>query len=555
MGRGEVVPYVKTWYCYECRFGPLSDKIDGNCTSCGRPRCTHSKEELVPDLSFSVPRSREPRLEALPTASHVTAQNCSRRAATPFDNTGSAISSIGLRPSPLLPYPPYPTRVIGTSTGISTDTQPETSAQQSSQLALEQWNVSGSGINLVPVPIHEPFHGLFSSAEVPNYNDTRSRLHCSPQDPSPLCQLSTQFASSLAPSVDYSMQHASGTTRTVVGALQNIQHPPVESKTRLKRKHVAVYNTAADASAPNSETQSAQTCAVPMLPGRLAFGPVSSGWSEFPVDATIQFPVGSQIPSHSIRPTPLSWVPSDDYTALSPSPPSGPKLLSIIDSSQEGRSTHRVSRHHECCESSGSQRFACPFYKYDPKLYIHCMLKSFNSIGHMRQHLKYNHKLGPNHCKLCWRTFDTADSLTNHAQCCKTATGGVPVHDLPAFPRMRLPAEKKWYWGWKKLFGEAAAPPPCPFSHPLEDFQVRFRVQSPDLYVDFAEEEGDDKEEETNEHSLSMSPDWLSTDDEGWLTITERFAEIPSKDLNLSSSCPTLDTSPSTQSLDFSFEA
>ncbi|KAI1144930.1 hypothetical protein F4825DRAFT_475309 [Nemania diffusa] len=173
----------------------------------------------------------------------------------------------------------------------------------------------------------------------------------------------------------------------------------------------------------------------------------------------------------------LSYVADDSIaidTCMHKSPNNTPT------SSKKGRITKLASKHYKCCKSNGSPRLACLFYKYDHDLHANCALKKFSSIGHLRQHLNKRHKLGPNHCKSCWRTFGTADSLTRHRYC--VPTGGVPVDRLPEFPRMRLPADKKWYWGWKKLFGEAIVPPQCPYYHPpLKNFKAQSRLQSPEL--------------------------------------------------------------------------
>ncbi|KAI1425409.1 hypothetical protein F5Y12DRAFT_747393 [Xylaria sp. FL1777] len=508
--RKKALPHLPVWYCNECGFGPWNAALDEYCVNCGKQRCEFCPGEWVPVEEealhdISVPRNTL-RLEALQTANRVP-HNFSQRAATPFDDTGCAISNPGHTLSPLRSRPPYLTHV-GPGTHLNANAQGEAPAQPSSDLVSEPWNVSRSKIGLVPVPIYEPFYGTSSPAEVTNYNNTSPYLLSgSPQDTASLCQLPTQF------DVGDSLQHISETRRSVGGTSRNIQQPPLESKARLKRKHVAVDNNATDAGAFHSGEQFAQACGIPVSLGRISLDPVSSGWPEFPTDASMHFPLDSQISSHSVGPAPPSWIPRDDYGESSQLY----QTLSIAKSSQDGRATKGVSRCSECCKSSGSRRFACPFYKYDPKLHISCVLKSFNSIGHLGQHLKKHHKLGPIHCKLCWQTFDTVDSLTNHAERCKMPTGGVPVDKLPKFPRMRLPAEQKWCWAWKKLFGDAARLLPCPFSHPQEDFQVQFHAQSPELphrtigdedeslsHIDYREgeekqEEGDKQQEDDDE--------------------------------------------------------
>ncbi|KAI0433694.1 hypothetical protein F5Y09DRAFT_350979 [Xylaria sp. FL1042] len=554
---------------YTCQFGPLNKKLDDYCASCGQKRCDLCPEEWVPVREeslhdISVLRSKEPRLEALLPASHVP-HNGSQRAATPLDNMGTAISDIGFTLSPLLPYPQYQTHVIGTGTDTCTSTQVEIPAQESSELALKQWNVSTKEIGLIPIPLQEPFGGSLLTTNVSHLPSD------SPQDPSSLYQLMNPFGSSLIPSDHYPIQRVSGTTLSGVGGfggLQNVQQHPADPKARLKRKHIAVDSSATGTTTRNSGDQPLQSCTIPLLPGGIDLGPLSlAGWSEFPLDVSAHYPIDSQVPSHSLEPTPLLWVPPDDIAIPPQPPPMGAKSMNTAKSFQGGKAPKAAPRHHDCCKSNRTPRFACPFYKYDPHLYIGCVLRSFKSISHLRQHLNQHHKLGTNHCKLCWRTFDTADALTSHAQCCKVPTGGMPVDNLPEFPRMRVSKEKKWYWGWKKLFGEAAALPACPFFHPpLEDIQVQFRAQNPDMshriiggedetlsYIHFIEEE----EEEEEESSVSTSSDWLLTDDENLLTFAERIADILPDDLNalLSSSYLTADdVSLSTESWDNALE-
>ncbi|KAI1357082.1 hypothetical protein F5Y01DRAFT_11023 [Xylaria sp. FL0043] len=487
-------------------------------------------------------------------ASHVP-RNGSQRAATPMDNTGTAISDIAFTLSPLLPYPPYQMRVIGTGTDSGTNTQVEIPPEESSELALEQWNVSNEGTAPVPIPLHELFHDSLSPIGLTHLPSGSSH------DPNTLYRLNNQVDPSFTPGDHYPIQPVSGTTRSGVGALQGVQRHPVDPKTGLKRKHVAIDNSATGTNTRHSGDQPTQSCDIPL--GGIDTWLLAAHWPAFPLDASTQLPVGSQTPNHSLEAIPLPRVHTDDTAILSQPPSLGTKSMNTTQSFQDGRATKVVHRPPDCCKSNRSPRFACPFYKYDPHHYIGCLLTSFNSIGHLRQHLNQKHKLGVNHCKLCWRTFNTADALANHAQCCKVPTGGIPVDNLPVFPRMRLPAEKKWYWGWKKLFGEATALPPCPyFHHPLEDIQVQFRVQNPDMshriiggedealsYPRFIEE--DEKEEE--ESSVTTSSDWQLTDDENVLTFTERIAGILSDDFNnlFSSSYITAeDVSPSTEPWD-----
>ncbi|RWA13395.1 hypothetical protein EKO27_g1741 [Xylaria grammica] len=376
--------------------------------------------------------------------------------------------------------------VAGTDTAIRASTQSETSAQQSHELASGQWAADGGRSDLIPVPIHEPLHHSSS------YNDTSSALpNGSPRYLASLYQLIAQSDSDHSGSgVDYSIHHSSEITGSSVGVLQNTRNQ-AEPATRAKRKYIAVDDIASDASAPNSADGSAQACAIPTLPGGIPSNIIPSGWPNSLHDVSIQFPADSQIPSPSFRLSPPAWISDDDcdYTTLSQPqlhlidcdpfelpPSSNAKSLNVPQSSRANRITTGAPKKYECCKSSCKQRLACPFYKYEPQLHPNCMFKSFKTIGHMGQHLKQNHKLKPNHCKLCWRSFETTDLLTNHTQYC-VQTGGVSVNGMGKFPRMRWPVEKKWYWCWEKLFGKEVMQPECPFSHPIDDLQSHLLAQ------------------------------------------------------------------------------
>ncbi|KAI0457667.1 hypothetical protein F5B21DRAFT_520710, partial [Xylaria acuta] len=528
--------------------------LDAGCASCGNRRCSFCSEEWVPaveklvhDIS-SPQKNQEPsRRAALPmTASHVP-HGSGSRAATPFDNGGSGISNIGLTSLSSVPYPLQQNHVIGTSNLTRTSTQSEATSQQTNEYASEQWHVEN---DLVQVHVHGTIHDPLSSAGAPSWDDTRSRL---PNGPPQLVSDTD---------VDYPIHHTSETTGSNVGALQTIQSHQVE--------HVAVV---IDAGAPNAEGQSIQGYAIPLFPGGMNSDALLPVWPAFSDDFSVQLPADLESQSHSIGPR--SWVFNDDYTVpLQPQqspidylpldpPPSSIKSLGILKPPKNGRVTKGASKLYECCESGGSQRFACLFYKHNPRLHMGCMSRSFTSIGHLRQHLDKSHKLGPNHCPSCWETFDTADKLTSHTTTPQCAPiGGIPVDDLPSFPRMRLPPDKKWYWGWKKLFGEAAAPPQCPFFHPWEDLKAQFRAESPSISLPNCP--GTDSTEEnrslsyanhTEEAASSMSLDWQFIDDKSLLNITEGIAGLLPEDLSMSSSSyPSTSMSPSTHSGDFDLD-
>ncbi|KAI1757067.1 hypothetical protein F4782DRAFT_525834 [Xylaria castorea] len=527
----------RVWYCYECGLGPFNAAIDAGCASCGNQRCSFSPEEWVPVVEKSVhdispPQDQELSCRAaLPmTASHVphgnSGSSVSRRAATPSDNARSEISNFGLASLSSVPYPLQQARILGTKNITSTSTQPETPSQQTKKFTSVQRHVGGCENELVQVHVQGAIHDPLLSTGAANDDDTRCRLSNG----------SPQLVSDM--DVDYPIHPTGETTGYTVGALQSIQSHQVE--------HAAV---AIDASAPNAEGQSIQGWPMPMFPVGINSDTILSVWPTSSEDVSIQPLADLESQNHPIGSLPWDFdydytvplqpqLPLIDYHPPEP-PPSNIKSLDILRPPKNGRVTKEASRHYECCEPGGSQRLACLFYKYDPRLHMGCMSKSFINIGHLRQHLDKSHKLGPNHCMSCWKIFDTADKLANHTTTQCIPIGGLPVDALPGFPKIRLPPDKKWYWGWRKLFGEAVAPPQCPFFHPWEDLKAQFRRERPSSSPPEEENGSSSYASHAVEASLSMSIDWHCIDDENLLDITEGITELLPEDLRMSMSLST----------------
>ncbi|KAI1734507.1 hypothetical protein F4680DRAFT_470889 [Xylaria scruposa] len=450
------------------------------------------------------------------------------------------MSELGLTGLSSVPYPLQQACILGTRKITNASTQSETPSQQTDKFPSVQWHVGGCENELVQVHIQGAIHDPLPSAGATSDDDTRSRLSNG----------SPQLVSNM--DIDYSIHPATGYP---VGTLQNIQSHQVE--------HVAV---AIDASAPNAEGQSLQGCVMPMFPVGITSNAVLPARPTSLEDVLMQIPTDLESQIHSTGS--LSWGFGDDYSlplqpqlpltnSRPPEPPqSSIKSLDILKLPKTGPVTTKgASKHYECCGSGGSQRLACLFYKYDPRLHMGCISKSFTSIGHLRQHLDKSHKLGPNHCRSCWKVFDTAEKLTSHtstSQC--IPIGGLPVDDLPSFPKIRLPLDKKWYWGWKKLFGEAAVPPQCPFSHPWEDLKAQILTERPSSSHSEEENGRSSCANHTEKASLSIPLDWHYVDEENLLEITEGIAELLPEDVSVSSSNPSTNMSPSTQSGDFDLD-
>lgn len=372
--------------------------------------------------------------------------NSADRAATPIDNLGSTISSnTRLASSPFLaPYTLEQPHIIDTSTSTSANTYSETHAQ----LTPEQWNHGGyEGDPIPPAPNDWPFYDSPSSTTAIDYGGAGSYLPSGDPDSeyadALYYGLAAQFTHS--PSADYYMPHTHEATNLGTG---------VEPTGNFACTPILPAGIKAD-------------CILPGL-----------SLSEFSLDFPTQITADSQIDT----PVPWAlhfdhWPLLVDHTSAEPAASSA-EPTNISKSSRKGKSTKSASKYCELCPL-GEERLACLFYKYDPELHVNCLSKNFDSIGHLRQHLDQNHKLGRHHCTSCWRTFETAEALTIHGHC--TPTGGKPVDKLPGFPKTRIPLDNKWYWCWRQLFGEAAALPACPFYHPWNDAAAHIHAQSPEL--------------------------------------------------------------------------
>lgn len=389
------------------------------------------EEKSFNDIPIS-PRLREPHgYEALPmTAGRVPyTHNSANRAATLFDNLRSTRSSTGLASTPFsAPYTLEQPHIIDTSVITSASTQSETHAQ----LALQQWNSHGYESDPIPTPNHWTFHDSASSTTPIGYDDTHYGLvNGDSAYPNDLYGLAAQFAHNSS-DADGFMQHTNEATDFATGITGD--------------------------------------CTLPEL-------------TEFSLDAPTQSTADSQLESHLVGPTPLSWAHNDlglwlprvDYASAEPAASSA-EPPNIFISPPRGKSTESGSKYCNLCPPGKGGRLACLFSKYDPEGHPTCLSKHFGSISHLKQHLVHSHKLGEHHCTSCWRTFETAEMLTSHGHC--MPTGGKPVDKLPGFPKTRIPRDKKWYWCWRQLFGEAATLPDCPFHHPWDDVAAYVQARS-----------------------------------------------------------------------------
>ncbi|KAI8633310.1 hypothetical protein F5Y19DRAFT_417414 [Xylariaceae sp. FL1651] len=141
-------------------------------------------------------------------------------------------------------------------------------------------------------------------------------------------------------------------------------------------------------------------------------------------------------------------------------------------------------------------------------------------------------------------------------------TGGIAVDHLPGFPKRRWPVDKKWYWGWKKLLGEAATPPECPYSHPWEDLRAHFQAQSSNSLtlglldkVSLCENGTPSLSSFMASTPISKLPDQQSVDYAKLVGIMEGIAGLlPERSNPEASDYPNIGMSPSTLLQDLNFE-
>lgn len=460
------------------------------------------------------------------TASRVP-HNSADRAATPFDNLGSTISSTRLTNSPfLVAHTLEQPHIIDTSTITSASTQSEIHAQ----LALEQWNFGGYESDPIPVPNHWPLHDSSSSTAAISYSDTGSYL--ANGDPEHSEALYYGLAAQFTPSsgADYFMQHTNEATDLATGV-----------------------------------KPTGNLACTPILPAEMTTDCILLGFPGFSLDVLTQSTADSQIQSHLVGPTPLPWALDDfnpwlpliDHTLAEPAASSS-SPSNTTKSPREGKPTKSVSKYCNLCPP-GKGRLACLFSKYDPKVHATCLSKHFDSIGHLKQHLVQSHKLGTHHCTSCWRTFETPEILASHGDC--VPTGGKSVDKLPVFPKTRISPDKKWHWCRRQLFGEATALPECPFYHPWDDIAAYIHARSPKLsqvgYVGRGcELNNASLSSSDREHTpLSSLPDQQPLDDKTYPSIRESgLFGLIGEDFHTASSDICTNVSPTTHSWNFEID-
>ncbi|GAP83577.2 hypothetical protein SAMD00023353_0200460 [Rosellinia necatrix] len=440
-------PSHEVWFCYECTDGPLNVDVLEHCPNCGQlvsEFCNREWLRPAEDPSrYISPRSREPPpKEALPmtTIGYMPPISSLNGASTLSNDPSGVISNIELTTSPSIPRLLYqdPT-TTNTIPNISSDTQSERLAQPGNEITSEPWSSGGCEDGFLQPPI-QPFHDSLPLARAISHDDTRSILpQCSLQYSGNHSQVATQLNHER--DVNYYSQQTSREIDYSFEGLQRIHSGQLGFMATIGSAYAAL-NAAYYSTGESSER-------------------VLLGCPNVPIDAFGQYAPSRQIQGYLSGPTfsaqafghanttpSYAQLPSLEYDSTEPRVSSNDSHI-IVNSAQEVKVTKPSPKEYKCCGAGESQRLACPFYKHGLQVHHKCRDRAFNNISHLSQHLKVAHK--------------AADP----------PIGGVRVDDLPEFPRTRIGNDNKWYWVYKKLFGDAAELPRCPFSHPISDMEAK----------------------------------------------------------------------------------
>ncbi|OTB11425.1 hypothetical protein K445DRAFT_26587 [Daldinia sp. EC12] len=146
------------------------------------------------------------------------------------------------------------------------------------------------------------------------------------------------------------------------------------------------------------------------------------------------------------------------------------------------------------------QKFACPFYRYDPWRYFGCVSYGLHRIGDVRQHILRKHAQEI-HCPRCGLVFEGDRTNDRRDQHILERVCAERLFNLPGITGERLDAmrnaasgsstrndEEKWYEIWVSLFPGIQRPPPedvylrpgfCVPAHFIEEYQSQSQHRLP----------------------------------------------------------------------------
>lgn len=126
---------------------------------------------------------------------------------------------------------------------------------------------------------------------------------------------------------------------------------------------------------------------------------------------------------------------------------------------------------------AGQPRLACHFQKHDPEQYPACGIRTsgFDTIAHVKQHLKRNHERNPNYCPRCKALFVTEAEKNSHilsaftSPCPNNASSlpeGLSPEMIKALAR-RVGKDnnlhEQWFTVWDMILPGVPRPQTCTF--------------------------------------------------------------------------------------------
>ncbi|KAH6889287.1 hypothetical protein B0T10DRAFT_606618 [Thelonectria olida] len=128
--------------------------------------------------------------------------------------------------------------------------------------------------------------------------------------------------------------------------------------------------------------------------------------------------------------------------------------------------------------------FACPFYKFNPQKYSHCLRYRLHRIKDVKQHIHRQHMKPAFYCALCFTVFKTPEDRDRHARDMKCSRrekrqfDGISDRELKMLQRATRgePADKQWFDIWNILFQQTGKPRSCYLGSYLEEVVSQLRV-------------------------------------------------------------------------------
>ncbi|KAI2627345.1 hypothetical protein GGS26DRAFT_592372 [Hypomontagnella submonticulosa] len=472
------------WYCCNCGYGGMSLQLNTSCVEvlCGHKKCRYCCAEYTRSRSASLYPGGIASKEALRSnhkARQGTHQQLISRAASPLRVIASATTG----DSPSLGHSPTkePLKAIPKPTTAQTDS----GHIDTEPIGLLHPEIGGSNEAFEDgecTPRSCDFDTIEPINLISDISDTENGAHPAncilepvrhedlltyPFDPSPnsyflhTCEGSPDFLPYDGhPEVEHlpEVGHGPGIIEAFLKSLDEIGTCEIQLP---DASHNHIY---------------------PLEPHTSAFGTEISEnhqhptlWLNPPSDASPESHLPSLSYNESFSPFPIQFsgashqlpdmeLSATDQNGAAPLPGPGPQHLTGGNcwqaskkrkfSQEDGEVVHGDRACEACRLKMGrdeSMSLACLFYKRDPGHHQNCMQKKFNNISALGQHLSKEHAV-------------------------REPTDG--TEKLATISKSRSGPNTKWFWTWRKLFGEREAPPKCPYTHPIQDMTNYILTQS-----------------------------------------------------------------------------